>query len=43
MRRFNLETSVGLFLLAGILCLGYRSFRLGKQERIGRFIHGSAS
>lgn len=35
MRRSNLETSVGLFLLAGILCLAYLSIRLGRQELIG--------
>ena len=35
MRRFNMEISVGLFLLAGILCLAYLSIRLGKMEVIG--------
>lgn len=35
MRRFNMETAVGLFLLAGILCLAYLSIRLGKLELIG--------
>lgn len=35
MRRVNLETAVGLFLLAGILCLAYLSIRLGKLELIG--------
>ena len=35
MRRVNMETSVGLFLLAGILCLAYLSIRLGKLEVIG--------
>ena len=35
MRRANMETSVGLFLLAGILCLAYLSIRLGKLEVIG--------
>jgi phospholipid/cholesterol/gamma-HCH transport system substrate-binding protein len=35
MRRVNMETSVGLFLLAGILCLAYLSVRLGKLELIG--------
>lgn len=35
MRRFNMETAVGLFLLAGILCLAYLSIRLGKLEMIG--------
>jgi phospholipid/cholesterol/gamma-HCH transport system substrate-binding protein len=35
MRRVNIETSVGLFLLAGILCLAYLSIRLGKLELTG--------
>jgi phospholipid/cholesterol/gamma-HCH transport system substrate-binding protein len=35
MRRINMETTVGLFLLAGILCLGYLSLRLGKIELTG--------
>ena len=35
MRRVNMETAVGLFLLAGILCLAYLSIRLGKLELIG--------
>jgi phospholipid/cholesterol/gamma-HCH transport system substrate-binding protein len=35
MRRVNIETAVGLFLLAGILCLAYLSIRLGKLDLIG--------
>ncbi|HDG98614.1 MAG TPA: outer membrane lipid asymmetry maintenance protein MlaD [Desulfobacterales bacterium] len=35
MRRFDIEFSVGLFVLAGILCLGYLSIKLGKMEVIG--------
>jgi phospholipid/cholesterol/gamma-HCH transport system substrate-binding protein len=35
MRRFNLELSVGLFFIIGILCLAYLSIRLGKMEVIG--------
>jgi phospholipid/cholesterol/gamma-HCH transport system substrate-binding protein len=35
MRRINTETTVGLFLLAGVLCLGYLSLRLGKIELTG--------
>jgi phospholipid/cholesterol/gamma-HCH transport system substrate-binding protein len=35
MRRGNMETAVGLFLLAGIACLAYLSIRLGKVEVIG--------
>jgi hypothetical protein len=32
MNRFNVETAVGLFVLAGILCLGWLSVKLGKLE-----------
>jgi phospholipid/cholesterol/gamma-HCH transport system substrate-binding protein len=32
MRKFDLELSVGLFMIAGILCLGYLSVRLAKME-----------
>lgn len=35
MKRFNLELSVGLFMIAGIMCLGYLSIRLGKMEVLG--------
>jgi phospholipid/cholesterol/gamma-HCH transport system substrate-binding protein len=35
MRKFDLETAVGFFLLVGILCLGYISVKLGKLEVIG--------
>lgn len=35
MRRVNLETAVGMFLLAGILSLAYLSIRLGKLDLIG--------
>ena len=35
MKRFNLELSVGLFMIAGIVCLGYLSIRLGKMEVLG--------
>ena len=35
MRKLNVETAVGLFLVAGILCLGYLSIRLGKLELVG--------
>lgn len=30
-----METAVGLFLLAGIACLGYLSLKLGKLEIVG--------
>lgn len=35
MRKSGVETAVGLFLVVGILCLGYLSIRLGKLELVG--------
>jgi phospholipid/cholesterol/gamma-HCH transport system substrate-binding protein len=35
MRKFDLELTVGLFIIAGIICLGYLSIRLGKMEVLG--------
>jgi phospholipid/cholesterol/gamma-HCH transport system substrate-binding protein len=35
MRKLGVETAVGLFLVVGILCLGYLSIRLGKLELVG--------
>jgi len=35
MKKFDLELAVGLFIIAGILCLGYLSVKLGKIEIIG--------
>jgi phospholipid/cholesterol/gamma-HCH transport system substrate-binding protein len=35
MKRFDLELMVGLFILIGILCLGYLSIKLGKMEVMG--------
>ncbi|MGE5248040.1 MAG: outer membrane lipid asymmetry maintenance protein MlaD [Verrucomicrobiota bacterium] len=35
MRRLNVETSVGLFLMAGIACLAWLSIRLGNVEVLG--------
>jgi phospholipid/cholesterol/gamma-HCH transport system substrate-binding protein len=32
MKKFDLEFAVGLFLIAGIVCLGYLSIKLGKIE-----------
>ncbi|MDP2970928.1 MAG: outer membrane lipid asymmetry maintenance protein MlaD, partial [Deltaproteobacteria bacterium] len=32
MKKFNIELAVGLFVLAGILCLGYLSIKLGRME-----------
>jgi len=35
MRKSGVETAVGLFLVVGILCLGYLSIRLGRLELVG--------
>ncbi len=35
MKKFDLELSVGLFMILGILCLGYLSVKLGKLEVLG--------
>lgn len=35
MKRSNLEIVVGVFVLAGILCLAYISIKLGKVELLG--------
>ncbi len=35
MKRFDMELAVGIFMLAGILCLGYLSIKLGKMEIVG--------
>ena len=35
MKKFDLELAVGLFVLAGILCLGYLSIKLAKMEVLG--------
>jgi phospholipid/cholesterol/gamma-HCH transport system substrate-binding protein len=34
MKKFDLELFVGLFIIAGIICLGYLSVKLGKMEVI---------
>jgi len=36
MKKFDLELSVGIFVLAGIICLGYLSINLAKMEVFGR-------
>jgi phospholipid/cholesterol/gamma-HCH transport system substrate-binding protein len=36
MKKFDLELAVGLFMIAGILCLGYLSIKLGKVEIVGK-------
>jgi phospholipid/cholesterol/gamma-HCH transport system substrate-binding protein len=35
MKQAKLELVVGIFMLVGILCLGYLSIKLGKMELIG--------
>jgi phospholipid/cholesterol/gamma-HCH transport system substrate-binding protein len=35
MKKFDLELSVGVFLLIGIFCLGYISVKLGRLELLG--------
>lgn len=35
MKRLDLELSVGLFIIAGIICLGYLSIKLGQMEILG--------
>jgi phospholipid/cholesterol/gamma-HCH transport system substrate-binding protein len=35
MRRFDLELAVGVFVILGIVCLGYLSIKLGKMEILG--------
>lgn len=35
MRKFNLELTVGLFVIAGIVCLGYLSIELGRRGFMG--------
>jgi phospholipid/cholesterol/gamma-HCH transport system substrate-binding protein len=35
MKKFDVELTVGLFIIAGMICLGYLSIKLGKMEVIG--------
>jgi len=35
MRKWDMEFTVGLFLIAGIICLGYLSIKLGRMEILG--------
>ena len=35
MKKVSLDTAVGVFVLAGILCLSYLSIKLGKVELLG--------
>jgi phospholipid/cholesterol/gamma-HCH transport system substrate-binding protein len=40
MKKATLEISVGIFVLLGILCLGYLSIKLGKMELFGGDSYG---
>ncbi len=35
MRRLDIELTVGVFIIAGIICLSYLSIKLGKMEVLG--------
>lgn len=35
MKKWSVEVAVGLFVLIGIVCIGYLTIRLGKMEIIG--------
>ena len=35
MKRLSIETAVGIFVLIGIVCVGYLTIRLGEMEWIG--------
>lgn len=35
MKKASIETSVGIFVLIGILCIGYLAIKLGKMELLG--------
>ena len=36
MKKLDLELAVGLFIIAGVVCLGYLSIQLGKMEVVGK-------
>ena len=35
MKKTSIETSVGIFVLIGLLCVGYLTIKLGKMELLG--------
>jgi phospholipid/cholesterol/gamma-HCH transport system substrate-binding protein len=35
MKKFDIELAVGIFIIAGIVCLGYLSIRVGQMEIVG--------
>ena len=36
MKKLDLELAVGLFIIAGVVCLAYLSIQLGKMEVVGK-------
>lgn len=36
MKKINVEMAVGMFVLIGIVCLGYLSVKLGRMEIVGK-------
>jgi len=36
MKKFDLEVAVGLFMIVGILCLGYLTVKLGRMDVLGK-------
>jgi phospholipid/cholesterol/gamma-HCH transport system substrate-binding protein len=36
MKRSSIETSVGIFVLIGIICVGYLTIKMGKMEWFGK-------
>ena len=39
MKKGTLETGVGIFVLIGIICIGYLTIKLGKMELLGENFH----
>ena len=39
MKRSTIELSVGIFVLIGILCVGYLTIKLGKMEILGENVY----
>lgn len=35
MKKYSLETAVGIFIFIGLLCVGYLTVKLGKMEIVG--------
>ena len=38
MKKASIETAVGLFVLIGILCVGYLTVKLGKMEKLVTYL-----